>query len=342
MSELFEPLVSIITPTYNHERFIGPCIESVLQQTYQNWELIVVDDGSTDRTAEITRSYSDSRIQYLHQHNKGIGALAETYNRGLQLSKGALIAILEGDDVWPNNKLSELVPRFVDPNIVLAFGEERDINVDGCVARRASRTSRKRMKLPRSTLFNDPVRSALAYMLTLEGQSFIPPATVIMKRNALDSIGGFQRGVGISPTDVPTFIRLSVQGSFYYTRTVMGYRRRHTGSATLHFLEPMSTQPFEFILRLLDSPDLCLSAEDRRVIEESWRSRLYGWEFTAGRLCLLKEQWRQARAHFIRALSIREPYIFLGAVAGWFFSWFHADLESLFQLAGRIRLKPSE
>src|SRR5215472_14297167 len=125
------PLVSIITPAFNHERFIGPCIESVLGQTYQSWEQIIIDDGSTDRTAEIVRSYSDRRIKYFHQDNKGIGALAETYNCALQLSKGALIAILEGDDLWPTEKLSELVPSFRDSSIILAFGEDRDIDVDG-------------------------------------------------------------------------------------------------------------------------------------------------------------------------------------------------------------------
>jgi glycosyltransferase involved in cell wall biosynthesis len=342
MTEPFEPLVSIITPTYNHERFIGPCIESVLRQSYENWEMVIIDDGSSDRTADAIRNYSDPRILYFHQENKGIGALADTYNRALRLSKGELIAILEGDDIWPANKLSELVPAFSDPDITLGFGEERDIDVDGRTAPRASRTCRKRMKLPRSILCNDPMRSATPYLLSLEGQSFIPPATVMIRRKSLESIGGFQRGLGVSPTDVPTFIRLSLQGKFYYTQTVMGFRRRHANSATLQYLQPMSTEPYEFIARLLESPDLDISTADRRTIEKSWRARSYSWEFSAGRLCLLEEQWRQARSHFVRALSPREPRACLGAIAGWLFSWLHADLESLFQLAGRSSLKPSE
>ena len=67
-----DPLVSIITPTYNHENFIAQCLESVLSQSYVAWEQIVVDDGSTDRTREIISQYKDERIKYIHQANKGI------------------------------------------------------------------------------------------------------------------------------------------------------------------------------------------------------------------------------------------------------------------------------
>jgi len=75
------PLVSIITPTYNHERFIAQCIESALAQTYPHWEQIIIDDGSTDRTAEIVARYDDERIIYVRQANQGIWRLAETYNK---------------------------------------------------------------------------------------------------------------------------------------------------------------------------------------------------------------------------------------------------------------------
>src|SRR5436190_82102 len=95
------PLVSIITPTYNHERFIGPCIESLLAQTYENWEQIIIDDGSTDHTADVVRRYSDPRIKYIYQQHRGVESLAHTYNRALKTSHGRLVAILEGDDACP-------------------------------------------------------------------------------------------------------------------------------------------------------------------------------------------------------------------------------------------------
>src|SRR5437588_302353 len=116
------PLVSIITPTYNHERFIGPCIASLCDQAYGNWEQIIIDDGSTDNTAEVISKFKDPRIRYQYQQNQGPIELARTYNRALGMAKGDLIAILEGDDFWPHDKLATLVPCFLDDRVVLAYG----------------------------------------------------------------------------------------------------------------------------------------------------------------------------------------------------------------------------
>ena len=102
------PLVSIITPTYNHEKYIGECIRSVQSQTYSNWEMLIVDDGSTDNTFSIASELAagDSRIHVYTQKNIGIFRLCETYNFALSESKGKYIAVLEGDDVWLPEKLS--------------------------------------------------------------------------------------------------------------------------------------------------------------------------------------------------------------------------------------------
>ena len=116
-----QPIVSIITPTYNHENFIGECIESVLAQTYPYWEQIIIDDGSTDRTDEIIAQYDDERIKYIRQDNVGIWRLSETYNKALRISRGTLIAVLEGDDFWPSNKLERQIPAFTKPEVVMCW-----------------------------------------------------------------------------------------------------------------------------------------------------------------------------------------------------------------------------
>ena len=123
----YQPLVSIITPTYNHEQFIGQCVGSVLAQTYTNWEQIIIDDGSTDNTNEVIKTYNDRRIRYIYQKNVGIWKLNETYNKALALANGELIAILEGDDFWPPDKLEVQVPFFLNTNVVLAFGEQNNV-----------------------------------------------------------------------------------------------------------------------------------------------------------------------------------------------------------------------
>lgn len=103
-----QPLVSIISPTYNHEKFIADCIDSVLAQTYSNWEMIIIDDGSTDGTFRVATEYAqkDPRIKPFTQKNIGIFRLGESYNFALSQCQGKYIAILECDDVWLPEKLS--------------------------------------------------------------------------------------------------------------------------------------------------------------------------------------------------------------------------------------------
>lgn len=97
------PFFSIIIPTYNRERFIGKAIESVLQQTYTDYEIIVVDDGSTDQTAKIVNSFG-SKVQYVYQENLGP---SEARNTGIRLARGNYIAFLDSDDRFLPNKLME-------------------------------------------------------------------------------------------------------------------------------------------------------------------------------------------------------------------------------------------
>jgi glycosyltransferase involved in cell wall biosynthesis len=98
--------VSVIIPAYNHERFIGAAIDSVLHQTYQDFELIVINDGSTDRTGEIIQSYRDGRVIYRYQENQDA---YNTINRGLSMVSGEYVAILNSDDVYSPARLERLV-----------------------------------------------------------------------------------------------------------------------------------------------------------------------------------------------------------------------------------------
>lgn len=88
------PLISVIVPAYNAEEYLEQCIESLLNQSYKNLEIIVIDDGSTDNTAQIVKQYPI--VQYLHQHNKGLSA---TRNRGIELANGEYIHFMDADDL---------------------------------------------------------------------------------------------------------------------------------------------------------------------------------------------------------------------------------------------------
>ncbi len=215
------PLVSIITPTYNHEKFIGTCIESVLKQTYKNWEMIIIDDGSTDETGIVVDKYNDNRIKYVKQENLGIWKLSKTYNKALDMSMGDLVAILEGDDAWPNFKLEEQIKIFEKNNVVLSWGRKNTINDKNEVIA---------FDLPSLKHFIHMPQEEIIRNLIIE--NFIQPCTVIIDKNALLSIGGFLQGENAPFVDYTTFLELSLKGSFYPLDRVLGYWRKHKSQVT--------------------------------------------------------------------------------------------------------------
>ncbi|MGB9794642.1 glycosyltransferase family 2 protein [Caldisericum exile] len=105
-------LVSVIMPVFNSEKYLKGAIESVLNQTYPYFELIVVNDGSTDRSEEIIKSFKDERIVYI-KHEKNLG-VAEARNTALKVAKGKWGAVIDADDVWLKERLEKLIPILVE------------------------------------------------------------------------------------------------------------------------------------------------------------------------------------------------------------------------------------
>ena len=126
-----QDLVSIIMPAYNAEKYISESIDSVLNQTYQNWELLVIDDCSTDNTANIINSYcnKDSRIKYVPQKLNGGAALAR--NKGIEIAKGKYIAFLDSDDLWRNEKLRIQIHYMISNNCSFTCTYYDKINESG-------------------------------------------------------------------------------------------------------------------------------------------------------------------------------------------------------------------
>ena len=106
------PFVSVVMPTYNYGRFIKRALNSVLVQTYQNYEIIVVDDASDDDTKDIVNQYHDQRIKYI-KHNKNYGP-SQARNTGIKASQGTYIAFLDSDDVWMPDKLEAQINVFMN------------------------------------------------------------------------------------------------------------------------------------------------------------------------------------------------------------------------------------
>jgi glycosyltransferase involved in cell wall biosynthesis len=106
MNKLPLPIVTVVIPIFNVEKYIERCITSVLEQTFKNFEVICVDDGCSDNTLNILEQFTDPRIRLIRQHNRG---LAGARNTGIQAAKGIYIALLDSDDCWASQKLTEHV-----------------------------------------------------------------------------------------------------------------------------------------------------------------------------------------------------------------------------------------
>lgn len=121
MANVIDGLVSVIMPSWNTGKFIAESIESVINQTYTNWELIIVDDCSTDNTDEIVAGFADERIRYL-KNEKNSGA-ALTRNRAIREARGEWIAFLDSDDLWMPEKLEHQIQFMQEHHAVFSYHE---------------------------------------------------------------------------------------------------------------------------------------------------------------------------------------------------------------------------
>lgn len=237
------PLVSIITPTYNHSKYISECIESVLAQTYLYWEMIVVNDGSTDNTTEKVLEYTkkDDRIRLINQKNIGIFKLHVTYNKALKESKGDYIAILEGDDVWEKDKLEKQVEIFEnDPKVILTWGKAYSKNAD------FSQVLGVHPNIINndSFLYNKPIGTFLNYLLF---ENPIVALTICVKKSSLIDIGGFCQDYDIPTVDLPTLLRLSQIGEFYFEDSILGIWRNTASQVTKSLTVEMTKRRKELV-----------------------------------------------------------------------------------------------
>lgn len=151
-------LVSVIIPCYNAEKYIAETIESVINQSYHNWELLIVDDCSKDKSEEIIKSYiqKDSRVKY-YRTKSNTGTPAEPRNIGIENANGKYIALLDADDLFLPNKLEEQIAFIQENDKDLIFSNSIMINEDGKVVRHMVKREVVNYK---STLMQDDLSSS--------------------------------------------------------------------------------------------------------------------------------------------------------------------------------------
>lgn len=138
-----EPLVSIITPVYNAERFLSDTIKSVQNQTYKNWEILLVDDCSKDNSAQIIKEFQkyDDRIKYI-KLEKNSGA-SVSRNTGIKNAKGRFIAFVDSDDIWKPEKLEVQVKYMLENNLGFTFTSYRYMKEDGELTNKVAKAPSK-------------------------------------------------------------------------------------------------------------------------------------------------------------------------------------------------------
>jgi glycosyltransferase involved in cell wall biosynthesis len=220
-----KPLVSIIIPAYNHEKYIAHCIKSVLAQAYGNWEIIAVDDCSTDKTFEIINSFNDKRISCIrHKANYGKERLADSHNEALSVARGEFVTVLEGDDYWPEYRLEKQAEVLSGSSAVLVHGAIA-LDKEGIIT-----IWKGEQSCSDEVILNKPRGSMLRALLS--GMNPIYAQSVMIRRSALEKIGGFTQSSALYLVDFPTWMELAFQGEFAFIPEVLGYWRRYPSSLT--------------------------------------------------------------------------------------------------------------
>jgi len=251
------PKVSVLIPNYNHTRYIDSAIQSVLNQSYQPFEVIVVDDGSTDNSREVVAQFGN-QVRYIWQENQG---LAGARNTGICAAKGELIALLDADDVW--------YPKFLETMISLA-AKRPDAAVYYCGAQGMDSDS---SDLPQ--VFGGPVMSPETIYEHLLRGNFLIPSTIVMRRSVVTAAGLFDQNLR-SCEDWDLWLRLLPEHLFIGTCECLVRYRLHKGSlsANPNGMQQAAQTVIEKHFGSNDGQPHAWSAEKRRAYGGLYRYHL--------------------------------------------------------------------
>ena len=317
-------MFSIVCPTYNHADYIRQCIQSVLAQTYDNWELLILDDGSNDGTGEkITPFLSDERIKYFHQENKGANRLAENYNFLLAKAKGNYVTILEGDDyAEPELLASHYKLLKQNPKAVLSFNRVR-------VADPGHEWESPKVpvtEMQKQIFSNSPVGFALNELFL---GCFIPAQGVTLKRDTLVRSGGFEKVEGLATVDYPTWLKLVSLGTFVFVPETLATWRRHVAQSTKQRIVPLTQLMLPVYERVYDelTPEVLKHVFiSKKKVVRHWAIKFTKIIIRGGNYQLQSRHWKEGRKLYFQSFR-RWPSLLLlwrmKAILGIIFSLMH-------------------
>lgn len=310
------PLVSVIIPAYNCAAFIGEAIQSVINQTFDSYEVIVIDDGSTDDTAAVVDHFGD-RVRYLRQENQGVAAAR---NRGIRSAAGQIIGFLDADDRWKPDKLERQIPILLSADdIGVIFSGHQ--NLGGQTAGFNQYESPELTKLlsvislgQHAYLIDDKnlFQKIMRYYLLLT-------STVLIKKSCIEHVGGFDESLDIAE-DTQLWLRISKRSKVAFVDLPLTERWSRGESLTGD--EARFTRQIILMFQRLKQwlPDL--NRDERAAVRgalDYWYAKAYrrfcdGDEsFGAGffRSALLNDR-RTSAARYLLAVTLPDPLVQIG------------------------------
>lgn len=216
------PLVSVITPAYNAEKHIEETINSVISQTFKDWELIIVDDGSTDKTSKVIEPYLiNKNIKYVYQQNAKQG---KARNLGIENSTGKYIAFLDADDLWATDKLEKQIVVLQSHNVDVVYSQGW-VLIDNEKPSENNRVGNVAIK---------GITKGSAFLNRLLVQNQIPMLSVILKREKLIDVNCFSTNPEVqNAEDYQLWLKLADNNcTFYGMEERLYYYRLHQNQST--------------------------------------------------------------------------------------------------------------
>lgn len=218
--------ISVVIPVYNNEAFVAKAIESVLSQQYPAHEIIVINDGSSDRTAEVLMKYAH-KIIYRYLANGGPGPARNT---GIKLATGDYIAFLDADDIWFKNRLSnqaQWIEKFPEVGLFACDVAYRDRMLNFKMIKRFSHLHRS----IRGISFNVPLNGMDFFNILMKENIIVSPSCVVIKRSLLDEVGLFHEDRRLAE-DFEMWVRCSTVAPVILIRDTLLYKKTHNASIT--------------------------------------------------------------------------------------------------------------
>jgi glycosyltransferase involved in cell wall biosynthesis len=313
-----EPTVSIIIPNYNYSHFIGEALNSILKQSFNDYEVLVIDDGSTDNCAEVVNGYSktfNGRLRYIYQKNQGVAAAR---NNGILSSKGEFITFLDADDILLENALEEIFS-FIKSNagyaIYYSNVQIMDKNMKELIKNRFSKESEEK-----------PFSGKCFEKLFRYG-NFIASAGVTIPKGVYNQIGLFDKRFRCGE-DIDMWLRISSSFEIKYTDLIVAKLRRHETSLSFNGIAAVNAD-----LLMIKKLSNSIPNFHNLISQTQINQRLYHDYYKLGFSYILNGNYRRGRLWLLKALKI-DSNVFKNYILIYFlFSFIGAGM-----IARRIRL----